>query len=155
MKKLFFVFIVWPILSLNTAAAVLAETLPAAWSADAPIPANTRTILLPGSHMPDWSDAYAYTLNTANHGLSRITGHIAMSGHSASNEWQSQMRKTTSGELSPGYITKRIAHNWNIQATLMMGLIIMMWPMGKRKLALAGLRLLFRKVDKIMKRSEK
>ncbi len=61
------------------------------------------------------------------------------------------MRKAVRTALFPAYMLALAALNWNMQATLLSLLIILLWPMGKRKFALAGMRLLITTSRRILK----
>lgn len=58
------------------------------------------------------------------------------------------MKKTLRVVLAPAYFFALVSLNWNTQATLMAVLILLMWPMGKRKLAWATWRRVFWAIKK-------
>ncbi len=131
MKQLLLILLIWPVFFLTATADVRAETFPA----------------LPNS------PALIATLNNTDSpgvsGLPKIMAHINITGHQSGIERRDRMRKTVGIKPNPAYGISHIAINWNTQATLMILFIILMWPMGKRKLAVAGLRFLFRATKKL------
>jgi hypothetical protein len=132
MRRLLFILLAWPLLFLNAATDICAGTFYG----------------LPNGHILHSIPGNTQAIN----GFSTATGHTYINSHRVGIERRDGTRKEAGIASHPVYGLSRIANNWNMQATLMTLLVILMWPMGKRKFAIAGLRYLFQIKDKILKK---